>query len=171
MSESRKTQRRIGGTMILLACLLCLGLLTLLFDNILEKQRNPNSGLGGPSPDGPREVVLRRDRSGHYVAPGYINEQPVRFLLDTGATRVSVPSAVAERVGLSRGRPGRVSTANGTIVVYGTRLDQVSLGNITLQNVLADINPHMPGNTVLLGMSFMKHLELVQRGDTMTLRQ
>jgi aspartyl protease family protein len=171
MTESAKGERRIGGVMIVVACLILLGLLTLLFDDVLQKQRHPNSSLAGYNAAAPPEVVLKRNRRGHYVAPGYINGQPVRFLLDTGATRVSIPETVASRLGLRRGRPGRVSTANGTIVVYDTLLEQVSLGNVALRDVRADINPHMQGETVLLGMSFMKHLELVQRGDTMTLRQ
>ena len=171
MSESRNSEHRIGATMIVLACVLLLGLLTLLFDNVLERQQEPNLHLAGYSQDAPREVVLKRNRSGHYVAPGFINGQPVRFLLDTGATRVSIPAGVAARLGLTRGRPGRASTANGTIVVYATVLDRVTLGNLAMEGVHADINPHMQGDTVLLGMSFMKHLEMTQRGDRLTLRQ
>ena len=91
--------------------------------------------------------------------------------MDTGATRVSIPAGVAARLGLTRGRPGRASTANGTIVVYATVLDRVTLGNLAMEGVHADINPHMQGDTVLLGMSFMKHLEMTQRGDRLTLRQ
>ena len=171
MSESTRTEQRIGSTMIVVACLIFLGLLTVLFDKVLDRHEDPNLNLAGYNADAPREVVLKRNRSGHYVAPGYINGEPVRFLLDTGATRVSIPAVVARRLGLTRGRPGRVSTANGTIIVYATVLDQVTLGNLAMRDVYADINPHMQGDTVLLGMSFMKHLELIQRGDTMTLRQ
>jgi aspartyl protease family protein len=40
-----------------------------------------------------------------------------------------------------------------------------------LQQVRASINPNMQGNEVLLGMSFLKHLEFTQRGDSLTLRQ
>jgi aspartyl protease family protein len=171
VSQSSNSEHRIGSAMLVVACMLFLGLLTLFFDKLLQRQQEPNLDLPGYSADAPREVVLQRNRSGHYVAPGFINGQRVRFLLDTGATRVSIPESVASRLGLARGQAGRVRTANGTIVVYGTVLDRVTLGNLAMQGVRADINPHMQGDTVLLGMSFMKHLELVQRGDTMTLRQ
>ena len=55
--------------------------------------------------------------------------------------------------------------------MYDTVADEVRLGNIVLRQVRASINPHMLGDTVLLGMSFMKNLELVQKGDTLTIRQ
>jgi aspartyl protease family protein len=95
----------------------------------------------------------------------------VRFLLDTGATDVNIPAAIASRIGLSRGQAQRAMTANGTITVYRTQLDEVRLGNIALPDVRASINPHMPGDTVLLGMSFMRDLEMIQRDNTLTLRQ
>ena len=40
---------------------------------------------------GPGEVVLKRSRNGHYFANGFINQSPVTFLLDTGATSVAIP--------------------------------------------------------------------------------
>lgn len=116
------------------------------------------------------EVILQRNRMGHYVANGEINNQPVRFLLDTGATSISLPAEVAQRLGLKGTRKHQVETANGTITVSATRLHQVSLGGITLHNVRAHINPHMDGEDVLLGMTFLKHLEMIQRGNTLTLR-
>lgn len=170
MNQPDNTQRRTGQAMIYLAFMVMLGLLTLLFGDLLDRQANPNRNLQS-SIDGPREVVLQSDRLGHYVAPGLINGRPVRFLLDTGASQVSVPAGLAARLGLRRGRPGLVSTANGTATVYDTLLDEVALGGIVLRDVRAHINPGMQGNTVLLGMSFMRDLELIQRDGTLTLRQ
>ena len=114
---------------------------------------------------------LFQNRVGHYLAKGKINGSPVRFVLDTGATAVTVPGRVAEHLGLQAGRAQLARTANGTITTYRTRLDEVSLGTIRLRDVRADINPHMEGNEVLLGMSFLRSLELVQRDGSLTLRQ
>lgn len=61
-------------------------------------------------------------------------------------------------------------TANGVVTVYRTRLDSVTLGGIRMEHVEAAINPGMQDDMVLLGMSFMQHLELVQRGEQLTLR-
>jgi aspartyl protease family protein len=121
--------------------------------------------------DGVPQVVLKRNRSGHYVATGSINGFPVIFLLDTGATDVAVPRVVADRLGLKRGAPVVNQTANGQVTSWRTRLDEVRLGPVRRRNVRASILPNMQGSEVLLGMSFLKHLEMVQRDGRMTLRQ
>jgi aspartyl protease family protein len=50
-------------------------------------------------------------------------------------------------------------------------VETVSLGDIQLHNIRASINPYAPDDDVLLGMSFLKELEMVQRGDVLILRQ
>jgi len=158
--------------MTVLAWIVVLGLLSAFFSGWMEKLDNPNQQVRTAlSADGVREVVLRQNRAGHYVANGAINGQPVTFLLDTGATTVSVPAGVAGRLGLKRGAPLRANTANGVVTTYSTRLEQVRLGNIELDSVRADINPHMQGEDVLLGMSFLRKLEFTQRGRELTIRQ
>ena len=169
--SGQSAQKKTGQFMLYGAWLLLLVLLSLFFQKWLDYERNPNRNLAVISSDGPREVVLKRARGGHYVAPGFINGEPVNFLVDTGASDVNIPQSVAARIGLKRGYPQSAHTANGTITVYDTVADEVRLGNIVLHNVAASINPHMLGDTVLLGMSFMKHLELVQKNDTLTIRQ
>lgn len=151
--------------------LLLLGLLTLFFSDVLEKQFNPNQHIASVQRDGQEEIVLERNKYGHYVASGMINQQPVVFMLDTGATDISIPANVARRLGLEAGRPLTYQTANGPAVNYATQLDSVSLGNITLHNLPASINPNVEHDDVLLGMSFLKHLEFTQKGNTLTLRQ
>ena len=148
-----------------------LGGLTFAFGWLLDRQHNPNTtNITRITEDGGSEVVLERNRFGHYVADGMINDQPVQFFVDTGATLISIPADVANALGLERGAEGFAQTANGTVKVYGTRLDKVRLGDIELRNVRASINPGMSGPDILLGMSFLGHLELLQRGDTLRLR-
>jgi len=165
-------QKRMGTTMHVLAWLTFLALGAFFFDDLLGKQYNPNQDLQTRSTEaGVREVVLQRNRFGHYVTSGEINGQPVTFILDTGATGVAVPDAVAQRLGLQRGRAFRTQTANGTGTSYAARLDSVSVGGIELQDVRAGITPGLQSDQILLGMSFLKHIEFTQRGDTLTLRQ
>jgi aspartyl protease family protein len=167
---SEPTQK-MGTGMIVAAWVIIIAMLTLMFSGFLENKYNPNQSVQTQhNSAGQREVILQRGRHGHYVATGAINGYTVTFLLDTGATDVAIPERVSKRIGLTRGMPMQVSTANGTITVYGTRLDTVSLGLIEMQNVRANINPYMNGDEVLLGMSFLKHLELVQKGDILILR-
>jgi aspartyl protease family protein len=169
---SSPSSDRIGVVMTVLAWLVVLGLLSAFFSGWLEERNNPNQQVRSQMrADGVREVVLRQNRAGHYVANGAINGHSVTFLLDTGATSVSVPANVARRLGLKSGAPLRARTANGTITTYATRLDNVRLGNIQLENVRADINPHMRGEEVLLGMSFLRKLEFTQRNRELTIRQ
>jgi aspartyl protease family protein len=171
MSKTEDQQRRMGKFMVGAMWLLLLGLLTLFFSDVLEKQFNPNQHIASVQRDGQEEIVLERNKYGHYVASGMINQQPVVFMLDTGATDISIPANVARRLGLEAGRPLTYQTANGPAVNYATRLDSVSLGNITLHNLPASINPNVEHDDVLLGMSFLKHLEFTQKGNTLTLRQ
>lgn len=163
----RSPARQIGRGMWILAWVVLLGLLFLYFEGVSQEKYNPNHALQTEVSSTP--VVLKRNRAGHYLAPGEINGTKVAFLLDTGATTVSVPEAVANKIGLKRGYPQQVSTANGVVTVYTTQLDSIQLGSIELRQVRGHINPHMEGKTVLLGMSFMQHLEIRQKGDTLTL--
>jgi aspartyl protease family protein len=61
-------------------------------------------------------------------------------------------------------------TANGMVRTWTTRLDTVDLGGLVAHNVRATVLPNMPGDDVLLGMSYLRHLELIQRGGVLTLR-
>ncbi len=164
--------KHLGQGMLIACFALGLAALTLYFDGWLEHQTNPNQ-----SPDyreteaGIREVVLERNRQGHYVASGEINNVPVTFLLDTGATDVAIPAEVARKAGLREGIAGRASTANGVITVFATQVDELVLGNIVLTDVSASITPSMGGETILLGMSALRQVEFTQRGTTLTLRQ
>jgi len=162
----------LGKIMIVTMWVVLLGLLTFYFQDFLDAEYNPNRDVQSRvSAQGSEEIVLQRNRYGHYVASGTINGTTVRFLLDTGATDVSVPGQVARRIGLQRGAARYAQTANGVISVFATTLDNVRLGSIGLDGVQASINPHMQSDDVLLGMSFLKQLEFTQRGDQLIIRQ
>lgn len=172
MSEHEKDGRRMGLVMQALAWICAMGLLTAYFSDVLDRQRNPNRDVRSAiNANGVREVRLQRNRMGHYVTSGTINGQPVVFLLDTGATGVAIPAALAQELSLVRGRPVLSSTANGTARSYLTRLGEVSVGDIRLNDVEAAITPGLQMREVLLGMSFLKYIEFTQRGNTLTLRQ
>jgi aspartyl protease family protein len=158
--------------MITAAWLLLLMLLTWFFNSQLDRQRNPNRQvLTATSATGLPEVQLKRNRFGHYVASGLINGQPAEFMLDTGATDVSIPLPIAERLGLEKGQPLVYQTANGTIRAWQTMLDEIQLGDLRVGPVRASINPGFSGEDILLGMSFLKQLDFSQQGNTLTLKQ
>lgn len=171
-SHSHGVVDRMGNGMTVAAWILVAGVLAFAFNHYLDRQNNPNQEVQSRVTDDlVNEVILLRNRAGHYVATGKINGRTANFLLDTGATTVSVPAELASELGLERGPRIRTSTANGIINTYATTLTQVSLGDIVLHDVRASINPYMSSNEVLLGMAFLKQIELVQKGNTLTLRQ
>ncbi len=170
--DPARGQRRLGGWMIAAMWLLLLGLLTLLFDGLLERWTNPNPEPAGRAAGGVREVVLQRNRYGHYVATGRINGTEVVFMLDTGASDVSVPAALAPRLGLERLAPAVYQTARGPMRAWRTRIARLELGPIVLTDLPASLNPHVEAEEpVLLGMTALKRLEFTQRGDTLVIRQ
>jgi aspartyl protease family protein len=170
--EEVQEQKRMGTVMQALAWLVLLGLGVFLFGDILDKQYKPNQSVQTRyAEEGVREVVLQRNKFGHYVTAGKINGLAVTFMLDTGATGVAIPEAVANDLGIPRGRAFQTQTANGLSTSYAANLELVSVGGIELQDVQAGIAPGLQTEQILLGMSFLKHIEFSQRGDTLILRQ
>ncbi|MEY2631379.1 MAG: hypothetical protein RIR00_33 [Pseudomonadota bacterium] len=128
---------------------------------------------GGGSSEGGGKVVLTADAQGHFFTTGTINGTSVRFLVDTGATMISLGASDARRIGLDlkNGTPGYSQTANGTASVLKLKLDTVRVGDITLNNVDALVHPTNDMPVTLLGMSFLNRMEMLRDGVTMTLKK
>jgi len=171
MTEVDPTNK-IGKLFVWLAWIMAIALLMFFFEDELEKQYNPNSQPQvSLNSSGQAEVILKQNRQGHYVTQGSINEVSVTFLLDTGATQVSIPAHIADTLQLESYGSYPVQTANGKVVVYKTKIDQLSIGNIFLYNVAAHINPAMKNDEILLGMSALKQLDFQQTGKQLILRE
>lgn len=171
MSEESLPGKGIGKIMLTISWIFVLIVLVLWFGRWEEKQYNPNMSMEGVVMDDTRTVVLKRNRYGHYVSPGKVNDVPVTFMLDTGATQVAVPANLAKKLNLNSGARFSVSTANGIVEVRATTIDQLQLGPIILHDVRAAINPGMDGEEILLGMSVLKQLDFSQKNDELTLTQ
>ncbi len=167
MNRESNTQRRLGRIRWLLVWGLGMVLLTWYFQQKLEQDYNPNQEVQRLDA---RTIVLEQNHRGHYLASGSINGDPVVFLLDTGATQVAIPQAVAARLGLDVGQELRLSTAAGTVTGYRTRLKTLSLGPFTLYDLNAIIMP-ADSEEILLGMNALRQFELIQRDGQMTLRR
>lgn len=113
-------------------------------------------------------VILNRERSGHFLARGEINNHTVTFIVDTGATDVAISENAARSMGLEFGPRIRVMTAAGPASAWVTRLDSVRLGGLELMNVRATITSGL-GDEALLGMGFLKHFNLRQDGDRLVI--
>jgi aspartyl protease family protein len=104
------------------------------------------------------QIVVPRARDGHYYLQLQINEVPVQFVVDTGATQMVLTKADAARIGLDPAELdylGRANTANGEVRTAFVKLDTVSLGDVTDRAVSAVVNDgEMAGS--LLGMGYLQ---------------
>ena len=118
-----------------------------------------------------RKIILNIDHSGHYSVKGTINGSPVQFLLDTGASHVSISKKLAAQLNLPKLEEEFVVTASGRIVANKTTLNLVTVGKISIKDVRGVILDKMPDDHVLLGMSFLKRLDFQKSGNLLVLEQ
>ena len=111
-------------------------------------------------------------RNDMYITRGLINGTSVEFLVDTGATWIAMGEGVARRIGINyrRGLRSRVGTANGIVPVFKVKLKTVKVGNILLRNVTAGVIENYKSHQVLLGNSFLKHVEMTRKRRVMILK-
>jgi len=121
-----------------------------------------------------RELDIPADDRGQYYIEATIDGERVPFLVDTGASIVSISNDVAERLGLFENADSphyMFQTANGSAKTYGVTLKAIDLGSIYVDNVVAAVNPNM-GGVNLLGANFLKRLNSVeQRNGQLILKQ
>jgi len=116
--------------------------------------------------------TLERQRDGHFYLTLKVNNQPVEFIIDTGASQIVLSKADARKIGFdpeSLAYWGRATTANGEVRTASVVLDLVELGDITDQGIKAAVNGgDLDGS--LLGMTYLSRFqELSIRGNTLTL--
>ena len=107
---------------------------------------------------------------GHFMTGGSINGKAVSFVVDTGATAVSLSESVADRIGLDyrKAQRGMANTANGPVPIHVMSLNVVRVGDVNVYNVDAVIMP-APMELVLLGNSFLTRFQMKRENDKMTL--
>ena len=127
--------------------------------------------LGGKQSEGSgKQIVLSADSGGHFFTGGTINGKSVRFVVDTGATSVSMSQEEADRIGLDykNGPRGMSRTANGVVPFYRTSLSSVRIGDVQVYNVEASVLPGQMSH-VLLGNSFLTRFQMKRENDLLTL--
>jgi len=127
--------------------------------------------LGGKASEGGgKQIVLTAQSGGHFVTSGTINGKTARFVVDTGATLVSMDQYEADRLGVDwkNGQRGISRTANGDAPYYATTLQSVRIGDVQVYNVAAIVSP-APMPYILLGNSFLSRFQMKRENDVMTL--
>jgi aspartyl protease family protein len=118
-----------------------------------------------------QSITVAADSRGHFFINGQVNGAQVRFLVDTGATWVSLSATDAVRLGIDyrKGEPSLMNTANGVAPAYRIKLDTVRVGDITANAVDAVVMEGVGLSIALLGMSFLNRMEMKRDGQTMVL--
>jgi aspartyl protease family protein len=128
-------------------------------------------GAPGSAGGAGTKIVLPMGSGGHFYTQGQINKQSIQFLVDTGATTVSLGESDAKRLGLDyqSGRPVRLNTANGTALGWAVKLSSVKIGDVEVFDVDAIVGPNMP--YALLGNSFLSRFSMNRNNDMMVLER
>jgi len=118
--------------------------------------------------------AMIRPVNGMYPVSGFINRQPVDFLVDTGASSIAINAKLARRLGINfryEGEEGYSSTASGYARIYKLKLDSVQIGDIILNNVEAAVLEGDFPTTALLGMSFLNRVNMKRDGELLVLEK
>lgn len=161
---ARRTRRfaRTGTLGILAFWLVVMGLL------YLAMQQYERPGAAKVQSDG--SLVIPRHRDGHFRVPGTVNGQPVMFLVDTGASLVSVTDALARKAGLSGGERTTFRTANGTREGWVAQADSVTVRSLAVSSLR--VGTGYTGDDekdALLGQNFLRHFDVEIKSDRMVL--
>lgn len=157
--------RRLGAIFLIVGWIIAIGLVVILVNFSLFGTKEPmisSSQVG-------TQITILRDNDSHFRLKGTINNIPVTFLLDTGASSVAVSDELANRAGLDPKAQLTAETANGSAVGYFTVIDTIVLGTVELNNVNAVIVPNMSSDQALLGMNVLRRFQINQTENTMVL--
>jgi clan AA aspartic protease (TIGR02281 family) len=151
---------RLGGAFLHAGIWLGLGLLFYVF--FLRQETPPAQVVGSGS------IELSRARDGHFHIDGAIQGAPVRFLIDTGASTVSISQALAARIGLDCQAAATFRTANGTVQGCSSRVSELEFGPFRIGNAAVAILPDLTSEA-LLGMNALRQVRMEQEADKLRL--
>lgn len=144
-----------------------------LIQNTINEKANPNQNVETHvTKTGSLEkqiIILERNLYHSYVVSGTLNQSQVTFLVDTGATHVTVPEHLAKELNLTYGRKAIAHTANGKVTIYKTIIPELTIGNIKFRNIAGNISPGLEMDEILLGMSALKNLTIIQKDSKLYL--
>lgn len=118
------------------------------------------------------DLVIPRARDGHFYASGLVNGRPVNFLIDTGASLVTVSEEFARTATMSRGISTVFKTANGDMPGQIVSDVPVTMGPISVSGlrVAVGLVGHQTGDA-LLGQNFLSKFEIALSKNQMILRR
>lgn len=116
-------------------------------------------------------VTIQLNDIGQYRTAGSINDVPTSFVVDTGANVVAINASHARQLGieLDGARSVETVTAGGRVQSWEVRLASVEVGGIRASNVQAVVLAGQFPPEVLLGMSFLRNVEINESSGVMVL--
>jgi aspartyl protease family protein len=148
------------------------GAVVVIDGEIIKLQLNQSIGANYKKPDRD-SMKIYPNSQGMYFVKGSINGQPTRFLVDTGATLVTMSGQKARALGIDfhRGIRGTAQTAAAVVQVWRITLNTVDIGGIGVRNVDATVIEGKHPSDVLLGNSFLRHTRIQQIGPALEIHK
>ncbi len=121
----------------------------------------------------PDKAIVRIPRGGnnHFFTPGRINNRPVNFMVDTGASAIAMNAQMAQSLGLDYkgGRRVKVDTANGVADGFYVMLNNVAVGTVTVNNVRAIVLDGDSPREILLGNTYLSRVNMKVENEILVL--
>ncbi len=107
------------------------------------------------------QIVINLSSDGHFYVDTKINQVPIRFMIDTGASDIVIDKIQAQKIGINPQDlifNKRYQTANGASFGASIVLHEIQLGEVIFTDINASVNSAELG-TPLLGMSFLRQFK------------
>lgn len=114
-----------------------------------------------------KTLVIGQGNGGHYFTDGAVNDSYLNFVIDTGATVVTLPLAIAKNAGVKCQGKALMQTGNGVIQACTATIQKLKFGHFTLHYVQAVLAPNL--SQPLLGMNVLKQFRVEQDDGQMRL--
>ncbi|MEP3332936.1 TIGR02281 family clan AA aspartic protease [Sedimentitalea sp.] len=157
-SLSKIVQQALAWGLIFIGVVAAIGV----WDDIRQTLRPTQSVITATG-----QIEVPRAQDGHYYLTLQVNDKPIEFLVDTGASEMVLTAADAERAGLLLDDliySGRALTANGEVRTARVKLDSVELGDVLDQGVTAWVNEGEMEQS-LLGMGYLRRWNRIEISD------
>jgi aspartyl protease family protein len=151
---------RLGSVFLHAGIWLGLGLFFYVF---FLRQDTPPAQVIGTS-----QIEINRSRDGHFHIDGRIQGNPVRFLIDTGASTVSISQSLANKIHLGCDVVSTFQTANGSVQGCSSRVSVLEFGPFSISDARVAILPNLTSDA-LLGMNALHQVRMEQEGNRLRL--
>jgi iron donor protein CyaY len=132
---------------------------------LFVKTASPEAELPPPTFSGDGSMEVQRQANGHFYLPGTIENVPVTFMVDTGASVTSISSDLARQVGIRNCKEVQFQTANGAANGCIALVPRMTLGNFVLENITVAVMPNLETN--LLGANVLRNFQVSQSDSSM----